>query len=263
MTQGRGSAIVPDMTNMRRISIVVVLALAALGALVGCGGGGSGNATGPGGGTVAGGLQAKYTRVVRTVSPQVVEIRTSKGLGSGIVYDTRGDVVTNAHVVGNDREVTVRLPDGSKHPATLVGTSPGNDLAVIRLMGVTPHPAAAFADSSKMQVGDIVLAIGNPLGLASSVSEGIVSGTGRKVSEGDGVTLGSAIQTSAAINPGNSGGALVNLSGQVIGIPTLAALDPQLGNSTAPGIGFAIASNTVRQVANQLIATATGAPVAR
>jgi S1-C subfamily serine protease len=156
-------------------------------------------------------------------------------------------------VVGSAKKVTVRLSDGSAHPATVVGTSTGSDLAVVRLTGVTPKPAA-FADSSKLEVGDLVLAIGNPLGLASSVSQGIASSTGRSVSEGNGVTLKSAIQTSAAINPGNSGGALVNLSNQVIGIPTLAALDPQLGSAAAPGIGFAIASNTVRRVADQLIA---------
>jgi putative serine protease PepD len=206
-----------------------------------------------GGSDVAGGLQSKFTKIVRTVSPKVVEIRTSVGLGSGIVYDSHGDVVTNAHVVGNASNVTVRLPDGSTHPATVVGASTGNDLAVVRLSGVAPHPAT-FGDSSKLQVGDMVLAIGNPLGLASSVSQGIVSFTGRNVSEGNGVTLKSVIQTSAAINPGNSGGALVNLSDQVIGIPTLAAVDQQIGNSAAPGIGFAIASNTVRRVADQLIA---------
>jgi S1-C subfamily serine protease len=228
-----------------RISIAA-LALACSAALLGCGGGGQ---------DVAGGLQAKFTTIVRTVSPQVVEIRTSTALGSGIVYDSRGDVVTNAHVVGTATKVTVRLSDGSTHPATLVGAAKGNDLAVVRLSGLAPRPAT-FADSSKLQVGDIALAIGNPLGLASSVSQGIVSSTGRTVSEGNGVTLNSAIQTSAAINPGNSGGALVNLSDQVIGIPTLAAIDTQIGNSAAPGIGFAIDSNTVRRVANQLIAGA-------
>jgi S1-C subfamily serine protease len=197
-------------------------------------------------------LQAKFTRIVQIVSPQVVEIRTSTGLGSGIVYDTGGDIVTNAHVVANAKKVTIRLPDGSTHPGTVVGASTGNDLAVVRLAGVTTHPAT-FADSSKLQIGDLVLAMGNPLGLASSVSQGIVSSTGRSVSEGNGVTLHSVIQTSAAINPGNSGGALVNLSGQVIGIPTLAAIDPDMGNSAAPGIGFAIPSNSVRRVADQLI----------
>jgi putative serine protease PepD len=223
---------------------IVLITLAAAGAFNGSGGGDSG---------VAGGLQANFTRIVRTVSPQVVEIRTSTGLGSGIVYDTDGDIVTNAHVVARARKVTIRLSDGSTHPGTVVGSSIGNDLAVVRLSGVATHPAT-FADSSKLQVGDLVLAMGNPLGLASSVSQGIVSSTGRSVSEGNGVTLNSVIQTSAAINPGNSGGALVSLSGQVIGIPTLAAIDPDMGNSAAPGIGFAIASNTVRRVADQLIA---------
>jgi putative serine protease PepD len=99
-----------------------------------------------------------------------------------------------------------------------------------------------------------VLAIGNPLGLRSSVTQGIVSSTNRSVAEGNGVTLASAIQTSAAINPGNSGGALVDLSGRVIGIPTLAALDPELGGEAA-GIGFAIPSDTVTQVATRLISS--------
>ena len=99
----------------------------------------------------------------------------------------------------------------------------------------------------------MTLAIGNPLGLQSSVTEGIVSALGRTVNEDNGVTLPDVIQTSAAINPGNSGGALVDLEGQVIGIPTLAATDPQLGGSAAPGIGFAIPSNTVRDIATQLI----------
>src|SRR6058998_762312 len=119
--------------------------------------------------------------------------------------------------------------------------------------GARPKPAA-FADSSKVRVGEFALAIGNPLGLRSSVTEGIVSSLGRTVSEGNGVALSSAIQTSAAINPGNSGGALVDLHARVIGIPTLAALDPELGGSQAPGIGFPIPSNTVKKIADQLIA---------
>jgi S1-C subfamily serine protease len=246
------------MPSRHNLAIVAAVTVSGVVALAGCGNTSqSSTATGTGGSDVAGGLQAKYTKVVRTVSPNVVEIATSNALGSGIVYDGRGDVVTNAHVVGSSKKVTVRLPDGSKRAGTVVGTSTGNDLAVVRLSGATPKPAA-FADSSKVQVGDITLAIGNPLGLASSVSEGIVSSTSRSVPEGNGVTLNSALQTSAAINPGNSGGALVNLSQQVIGIPTLAATDPQLGGGAAPGIGFAIPSNTVRQVANQLVARAGG-----
>jgi S1-C subfamily serine protease len=116
---------------------------------------------------------------------------------------------------------------------------------------------ARFGDSGTVAVGTIVLAMGNPLGLSSSVTNGIVSAVGRTVSEGDqgpGATLPDAIQTSAAINPGNSGGALVDLQGRVIGIPTLAATDPELGGSAAPGIGFAVSSDTVRRIAPQLIA---------
>jgi putative serine protease PepD len=125
---------------------------------------------------------------------------------------------------------------------------------VIKLKGAKPSPAR-FADSSELRVGQIAIAIGNPLGLRSSVTQGIVSSLGRTVSEGNGVVLPSVIQTSADINPGNSGGALVDISGHVIGIPTLAALDPQLGGAQAPGIGFAIPSNTVKQIADQLIET--------
>jgi len=120
-----------------------------------------------------------------------------------------------------------------------------DDLAVIKVKGdnarLTP---ARFADSAGVPVGAITLAIGNPLGLASSVTDGIVSFNGRTVGEGNGVLLPSTIQTSAPINPGNSGGALVDLDGRVIGIPTLAASDTQLGGA-APGIGFANPANTV------------------
>jgi len=160
--------------------------------------------------------------------------------------------VTNAHVVGNANRFVVTLASGDSHPATIVGRDPGQDLAVIRLDGGQPRPAT-FADSTHVQVGDIALALGNPLGLRSSVTQGIVSAVGRSVPEGNGVTLSSVIQTSAEINPGNSGGALVDISGRVIGIPTLAALDPETGGGEAPGIGFAIDSNMVRKVAADLV----------
>jgi putative serine protease PepD len=196
-------------------------------------------------------LQQELVSVVKAVSPSVVQIETQQDLGSGVVFDTRGDVVTNAHVVGNATRFVVTLASDESHPATVIGRDAANDLAVIRIVGARPRPAT-FADSSQVEVGDIALALGNPLGLRSSVTEGIVSAVGRSVPEGNGATLSSAIQTSAAINPGNSGGALVDLSGRVIGIPTLAALDPQMGASEAPGIGFAIDSNTVRRVAGAL-----------
>ncbi|MEA2248817.1 MAG: hypothetical protein QOH46_3346 [Solirubrobacteraceae bacterium] len=197
-------------------------------------------------------LQEQFQRVVQRVSPAVVQIESGSGLGSGVVYDDKGNVVTNAHVVGNARTFKVTLGAGETHDASLVGSFRAGDLAVVKLSGATPPPAA-FADSSKVRVGEFALAIGNPLGLRSSVTDGIVSSLGRTVSEGQGVTITSAIQTSAPINPGNSGGALVDIQGRVIGIPTLAALDPQLGGAQAPGIGFAIPSNTVRDIADQLI----------
>jgi putative serine protease PepD len=197
-------------------------------------------------------FQDQVVRVVDAISPAVVQIQTSAGLGSGVVYDGKGDIITNAHVVGSFKTFKITLANGT-YDGTLVGTFPANDLAVVHVKGVTPHPAT-FADSSKLRVGDSALAIGNPLGLRSSVTDGIVSSLGRTVSEGNGVALSSAIQTSAAINPGNSGGALVDLQGRVIGIPTLAALDPELGGAQAPGIGFAIPSNAVKKIADQLIA---------
>jgi putative serine protease PepD len=202
-------------------------------------------------------LQRQFVDVVQRVSPQVVQIRTPVGLGSGIVFDNRGNVVTNAHVAGTAKEFDVTLADGARHSATLVGTDPSNDIAVVHLTDVEPTPAT-FADSGIVEPGGIVFAIGNPLGLQSSVTQGIVSSLNRNVSEGNGVTLRDVIQTSAEINPGNSGGALVDVSGHVVGIPTLAALDPEFRNSPAPGIGFAIASDTVKRVASGLIEVTSG-----
>ncbi len=203
-----------------------------------------------GGAAVA--LQDQMVAVIKQVSPSVVEISTDQGLGSGVVYDNKGDIVTNAHVVGNATKFTVTLSNKQSYPGTLVGAYVPDDIAVIHVSGANLQPAT-FADSSKLSVGDFVLAMGNPLGLQSSVTEGIISALGRQVSEPNGNALPDVVQTSAAINPGNSGGALVDLDGQVVGIPTLAATDPQLGGS-APGIGFAIASNRAKVIADQLIA---------
>jgi S1-C subfamily serine protease len=197
-------------------------------------------------------LQAAFVNVYKQVSPSVVQIETTEGLGSGIVFDGKGDIVTNAHVVGTSKTFRVTTPAGKILHGTLVGTYPGDDVAVIKVAGRLLRPAA-FGDSSALQVGDIAMAIGNPLGLQSSFTEGVVSAVGRDATESSTVTLRNAIQTSAAINPGNSGGALVNLEGRVIGIPTLAANDPQLGGAAA-GIGFAIPGNDVRDYAAQIIA---------
>ncbi|MFF7329139.1 S1C family serine protease [Streptomyces sp. NPDC090306] len=205
-------------------------------------------------------LQSDYMKVIKDVLPSVVQIQASNDLGSGVVFDDAGHIVTNAHVVGDEKTFQVTTANSEDTlTASLVYSYPAQDLAVIKLNKVPDGlKAAKFADSSKVEVGQIVLAMGSPLGLSSSVTQGIVSATGRTVSEssdggGTGATIGNMVQTSAAINPGNSGGALVNLDGQVIGIPTLAATDPDLGGSAAPGIGFAIPSSLVSKVADQIV----------
>jgi putative serine protease PepD len=239
---------------MRRRDLVVAAAAAAVAiagtAVVSRGVDDSSAATQP---TMSGiTLQDAFVSVNRRVSPSVVQIETSDGLGSGIVFDGKGNIVTNAHVVGTATTFRVTTPAGKILMGKLVGVFAQDDIAVVKVVGRTLRPAA-FGDSNALQVGDIAMAIGNPLGLQSSFTEGVVSALGRDESEGNGVTLRNAIQTSAAINPGNSGGALVNISGEVIGIPTLAANDPQLGGAAA-GIGFAIPGNDVRDYASQIIA---------
>jgi putative serine protease PepD len=238
--------------NSRLRTFAAVPIVFAVAALAGCGSDEAATGTAVPESAGARSLQQQFTKVVADVSPQVVQVQTSQGLGSGIVYDDKGDIVTNAHVAGNARQFLVTLSGRDRRQGTLVGTDPSNDLAVIRVSGKAPAPAA-FGDSSTTRSGQIVFAIGNPLGLQSSVTQGIVSSVNRQVSEGNGVTLSNVLQTSAEINPGNSGGALVDLSGRVVGIPTLAAVDPEFGNQQAPGIGFAIPSDKVREVADQLI----------
>jgi len=196
-------------------------------------------------------FQQAVTDVVHHLSPSVVQIQSPEGLGSGVVFDSNGDIVTNNHVVAGGGPYTVTAGAHS-YGASLVGRFPPDDLAVVRVSAAKLTPAA-FADSSKLDVGDFAIAIGNPLGLRSSVTDGIVSAFRQGVSEGNGVALPLMIQTSAAINPGNSGGALADLQGRVIGIPTLAATDPELGGTAAPGIGFAIPSNLVKDIATQII----------
>ncbi|WP_407913455.1 S1C family serine protease [Kitasatospora sp. NE20-6] len=222
----------------------------------------TGSASAGTGAPVAGGveLQNAYQRVIADVLPSVVQITTADGLGSGIVYDTKGDIVTNAHVVGTATTFTVTLANSTKGlDATLVGSYPESDLAVIRLTSVPGGlKPAVFANSSTVEVGQITLAMGSPLGLASSVTQGIVSATGRTVTEpasgsAAGATISNMVQTSAAINPGNSGGALVGLDSKVIGINTLAAVDQELNGGAAPGIGFAIPSVTITSIADQLV----------
>jgi putative serine protease PepD len=197
-------------------------------------------------------LQQAYVDLYKEVSPSVVQISTSDDLGSGIIFNTQGDIVTNNHVANGFKKFEVTLANGKEYPGTLVSNFSPDDLAVIHIDATGLQPAT-FANSSQLEVGDIVLAIGNPLGFQSSATDGIISAVGRTVSEPNGVTLADVIQTSAPINPGNSGGALVDLEGQVVGIPTLAAVDGQLGGSEAAGIGFAIPSSTVADIAAQIV----------
>ena len=241
---------------------VVLVTLSAASCTSAGGTGSSGATSSPSGAAspagAASSLEQQYEQVVSRVLPSVVQISTSSGSGSGVVYDSKGDIVTNAHVVGSATALQVSPASGGKPLAgQVVGVFAPDDLAVIKVeTGAGSLHPASFGRSASVRVGEIVLAMGNPLGLTGTVTDGIVSATGRTVSEGQGssAVLISAIQTSAAINPGNSGGALVDLAGQVIGIPTLAAADPQLGGAAA-GIGFAIPSDAVTSIAGQLIAT--------
>jgi S1-C subfamily serine protease len=175
------------------------------------------------------------------------------GTGSGIIYDTKGDIVTNDHVVSGESKLLVTLNNGKTYTATLVGTDSSDDLAVIRInaSGLVP---AQFATSNSYQVAQMVLAIGSPLGLQQSVTSGLISGVNRVEQEPDGAYLPNALQTSAPINPGNSGGALVNLDGTVLGMPTLEQTSTSDGTS-AQNIGFAIPSTRIVSIANQIIAT--------
>ncbi len=203
---------------------------------------------------------AQREAVIARVQPAVVQVNVTSasgsGIGSGVVIDKNGYIVTNDHVVSGEQSINVVLYNGTKLTAQLVGTDATDDLAVIK---ITPPASgltvASLGDSSKLVVGQEVLAIGNPLGITQTVTNGIVSALGRNVSEGQGgATIPNAIQTDAPINPGNSGGALVNMQAQVVGIPTLSAIDPEF-NTPANGVGFAIPSNRVQFITSQIIAT--------
>jgi len=195
-------------------------------------------------------------RAFATASRSVVYVNNvGVGSGSGVIYDTTGDIVTNAHVVANAQTLRVTLSTGKTYAARLVGTDTADDLAIVHI-DASGLPAARFASGGTFSVAQTVLAIGNPLGLKQSVTSGLISALDRTVQEGNGAYLPNAIQTSAPINPGNSGGALVTLDGAVVGIPTLEATDPQNNNGgAAQGIGFAVPSTRVTYVAHQIITT--------
>jgi S1-C subfamily serine protease len=192
--------------------------------------------------------------VIAKIQPAVVQINVKTaqggGLGSGVIIDPKGYIITNNHVVQGAQSVQVVLYGGQTFPGRIVGTDPPDDLAVVQISppkaGLTVAP---LGDSSKLRVGQEVLAIGNPLGITQTVTSGIVSALNRTVG-----TIPDAVQTDAAINPGNSGGALVDLQGELIGIPTATAIDPEF-KTPANGVGFAVPSNRVKFIAPQLIQT--------
>jgi S1-C subfamily serine protease len=196
--------------------------------------------------------------VISKVQPGIVQINVVTGsqqaLGSGVIIDGRGYIVTNSHVVSGASSIQVTLANNQTLPAQLTGMDTVDDLAVIK---ITP-PAGGLTtvtmgDSSQLRIGQEVLAIGSPLGNSETVTSGIISALNRNVSEGqNGPTLPDAIQTDAPINPGNSGGALVDLQGNLIGMPTLNAVDTEF-NTPANGLGFAIPVNRIRYIAQQLI----------
>ncbi|MFG1706105.1 S1C family serine protease [Nonomuraea sp. M3C6] len=216
--------------------------------------------------------QLTVAEVAAKVQPTVVMIQGQTGEGSGVVLSEDGLILTNNHVVEGANQggsgMTVKFSDGKTAKASVVGTDPATDLAVIRAEGVSGLTRATLGDSDGLKVGDAVLAIGSPLGLDGSVTAGIVSALDRTLSTGPeqrqqippgwgqqeesqgsaGTTIGGAIQTDASINPGNSGGALVNAAGELIGINTAIASDAAGG-----GVGFAIPVNTAKQVSDQLI----------
>lgn len=183
--------------------------------------------------------------------------------GSGVIYqkaDGKAYIVTNNHVVAGSDKIEVILSDGTKLTAHLVGTDPVTDLAVLSIDGSKVSTVATFGNSADIKAGESVLAIGSPLGsqYATSVTEGIISATNRTVpvqNEQTGVQTGTAtvIQTDAAINPGNSGGALINLEGQVIGINSMKLASAGNGQGSVEGMGFAIPSNEVVTIINQLV----------
>jgi putative serine protease PepD len=211
--------------------------------------------------------QLSVGQIAKAATPSVVEIDAtssasnspfpggggeSSALGTGFVYDVKGNIVTNEHVVSGANSVTVKFEDGSSYTGTVVGTDPSTDLAVVHVNAPPAKlKALALADSSNVAVGDGVVAIGNPFGLDGTVTSGIVSALNREITAPDDTPIEGAIQTDAAINHGNSGGPLLDLNGKVIGVTSQIQSDSG-GND---GVGFAVPSNTVRTIVSQLIAT--------
>ncbi len=191
-----------------------------------------------------------FVRVFEQVNPAVVHIGVGDGQGSGFVIDQAGYIVTNNHVIAGATTIIATFHDGSQRDAELVGTDPDSDLAILK---VNAQPgeltAVPLGNSDQLRVGQIVVAIGSPFGLESTLTTGVISGLNRLFPANGSYNIPDIIQTDAAINPGNSGGPLLDLKGRVIGVNT-AIESPVRGSS---GVGFAVPSNVVAKVAPQLI----------
>ncbi len=183
--------------------------------------------------------------VVERVAPSVTHVQRGRGAGSGTVIAPDGYILTNAHVVDDARAVDVVMADGTTYRAPVIGADPATDLAVVRALGPA-LPALELATADTLRVGQLVVAIGDPLGLQSTVTHGVVSALGRSLRAKDGRIIENVIQTDAALNPGNSGGPLVDTHGRVVGVNTAIIQGAQ-------GIAFAIPAATARMVATALI----------
>jgi S1-C subfamily serine protease len=257
------------------LPIVVILAAVLLGAAVGAGtyAGLGGNRTttvvrevATSGRPTASTTSSSVGSVYRKVAAGVVEITTttssgssqfpfggqqSQAQGSGFVYDTSGHIVTSEHVVAGANSIAIRFPNGSKYKATVVGTDTSTDLAVLDVDAPSSVlKPLSLGDSTVLQVGDEVVAIGSPFGLEATVTSGIVSALHRNITAPNQATITDAIQTDAPINSGNSGGPLLNLAGEVIGVN--AQIESASGGNN--GVGFAVPSETIRTVVPQLLA---------
>jgi S1-C subfamily serine protease len=201
-------------------------------------------------------LEAMQEAAIAKIEPSVVELQvtTAQGqqIGSGVIIDTKGDIITNNHVVSGEQSIQVVMSNGSTEQGQLVGTVAADDLAVVRISPFANMKVAQIGSSSSLVVGEEVMAIGNPLGITETATKGIVSALNRSVTESTGTTISNAIQTDAAINPGNSGGALINLQGQLVGIPTLTAVNTE-SNTAASGVSFAIPSSVVQSALQQIL----------
>lgn len=202
-------------------------------------------------------LEQIIATVHANAAPAVVRIEIRNGLGSGFLVDTQGHVVTNNHVVAGQNRVRVLFSGLFETPGEVIGTDPDSDLAVVRVADIPPGvQPLRLGDSDQLQVGQLTIAIGNPLGQDRTVTSGIVSALGRTLAETPGgFSIGGIVQTDAAINPGNSGGPLLNAQGEVIGVNTAIATIPDRfgGQQASQGIGFAVPVNLVKKVVPALI----------